>query len=57
VSAVMAPRAGQSISPNGHTAIIQAGAGASANEMVRAADDLKTELQPLQAGGAAGVTW
>ena len=50
VTDVVPPRPGQSISRDGHTAIIQAGAAASSNEMVRAADDLKTELR-----GADGV--
>src|SRR6185312_11164166 len=40
VSTVIAPRPGSSLSQDGRTAIIQAGAKASANEMVRAADDL-----------------
>jgi len=51
VTDVIAPRPRQSISRDGHTAVIQAGAGASSNEMVRAADDLKTELAGLSAGG------
>jgi len=50
VASVMPPRLGQSISRDGHTAVIQAGAAGNPNEMVRAADDLKTELK-----GAAGV--
>jgi len=50
VAGVVAPRAGQSISRDGHTAVIQAGAAANPNEMVRAAADLKTELK-----GAGGV--
>lgn len=50
VAGVVAPRAGQSISRDGHTAVIQAGAASSPNEMVRAADDLKHTLK-----GAAGV--
>jgi RND superfamily putative drug exporter len=45
VSRVVAPLPGRSISRDGHTAVIQAGAAASANEMVRAADDLKAELK------------
>jgi RND superfamily putative drug exporter len=53
VSTVAAPRAGTSISRDGHTAIVQAGAAADANTMVRAADDLKG---PLAHVGAAGVT-
>ncbi|MDQ6805171.1 MAG: MMPL family transporter [Actinomycetota bacterium] len=50
VAGVAPPRPGQSISRDGHTAIIQAGAGKNANEMVRAADDLKTKLR-----GGGGV--
>jgi RND superfamily putative drug exporter len=45
VTDIVPPRPGQSISRDGHTAIVQAGAAASSNEMVRAADDLKTELK------------
>jgi RND superfamily putative drug exporter len=45
VARVMAPQPGQSISRDGHTAVIQAGAGESANEMVRAAGDLKGKLR------------
>lgn len=44
ISRVVAPARGQSISPDGHTAVILAGAAGSANEMVRAADDLKGKL-------------
>jgi RND superfamily putative drug exporter len=51
VTEVVPPRPGQSISRDGHTAIVQAGAGASSNEMVRAADDLKTKLAALPADG------
>ncbi len=51
VTQVVPPRPGQSISRDGHTAVIQAGAAASANEMVRAADDLKKELAALPAEG------
>jgi RND superfamily putative drug exporter len=51
VASVIAPRPGQSISRDGHTAVIQAGAAAGSNEMVRAADDLKGELQALGGGG------
>jgi RND superfamily putative drug exporter len=51
VKAVVAPRPGASISRDGHTAIVQAGAAADANTMVRAADDLKTQLHRLQGGG------
>jgi putative drug exporter of the RND superfamily len=52
VTRVVPPQPGQSISRDGHTAVIQAGAGASANEMVRAADDLKA---PLRAAAGDGV--
>ena len=45
IAGVVAPRAGRSISADGHTAVIQAGAAGSANEMVRAADDLKGKLK------------
>ncbi len=51
VTGVIPPQPGQSISRDGHTAIVQAGAGASSNEMVRAADDLKQELAELPADG------
>ena len=51
VTDVVPPQPRQSISRDGHTAVIQAGAGASSNEMVRAADDLKKELAALSAGG------
>ncbi len=52
VSTVVPPRPGASISPDGHTAIVQAGAARDANAMVRAADDLKA---PLNALGRDGV--
>ena len=45
IAGVVAPRAGRSISADGHTAVIQAGAAGSANEMVRAADYLKGKLK------------
>jgi RND superfamily putative drug exporter len=51
VASVVAPRPGTSISRDGHTAIVQAGAGADANTMVRAADDLKIALHRLQGDG------
>ncbi len=51
VTEVVPPQPGQSISRDGHTAVIQAGAAASSNEMVRAADDLKEELAALPADG------
>jgi len=60
IAAVVAPRPGQSISRDGHTAVIQAGAGESANGMVRAADDLKGKLRgtdgvQLSLTGASGM--
>jgi len=51
VKAVVAPRQGTSISRDGHTAVVQAGAAADANTMVRAADDLRAELHRLQGDG------
>jgi putative drug exporter of the RND superfamily len=51
MKSVVAPRSGISISRDGHTAIVQAGAAADANTMVRAADDLKAELHRLQGDG------
>jgi RND superfamily putative drug exporter len=47
VASVVPPREGVSISRDRHTAIVQAGAGADPNEMVRVADDLKGELGAL----------
>ncbi len=52
VRTVVPPRRGASISPDGHTAIVQAGAARDANAMVRAAEDLKG---PLNALGRDGV--
>ena len=51
VTRVLSPRPGQSISRDGHTAVIQAGAGADSNEMVRAADELKASLHRLDGKG------
>jgi len=47
VSTVLAPAAGVSISRDGHTAIVQAGAARGSNDMVRAADRLKGKLAAL----------
>jgi RND superfamily putative drug exporter len=62
VSTVVAPAAGVSISQDGHTAIVQAGAAKNPNEMVAAADGLKAKLHGLSTGtavvnltGAAGM--
>ena len=49
MKAVVAPQPGVSISRDGHTAIVQAGAAADANTMVRAADDLKAQLHVCRA--------
>ncbi len=50
VTRVVSPQPGVSISRDGHTAVIQAGAASGSNEMVRAADDIKEELR-----GADGI--
>ncbi|HET8592433.1 MAG TPA: MMPL family transporter, partial [Solirubrobacterales bacterium] len=62
VRTVVPPTPGASISPDGHTAIVQAGAARDSNAMVRAADDLKGPLAELgrdgvdvQLTGAAGM--
>src|SRR6478609_5824732 len=47
ISTVVAPQPGLSISRDGRTAIVQAGAAVDANEMVRAADDLIGPLRKL----------
>ena len=51
VSIVVAPQPGVSVSRDGSTAIIQAGAKADSNEMVRAADDLSKRLTSLSSKG------
>ena len=51
VTKVVAPQPGTSISRDRHTAVIQAGAGADSNTMVRSADELKTSLTAAEAGG------
>jgi RND superfamily putative drug exporter len=62
VRSVVAPAPGVSISRDGHTAIVQAGAARSSNGMVAAADSLKTRLAGLSSGdvqvhltGASGM--
>ena len=52
VTTVVPPQRGMTISPDGHTAVVQAGAARNSNEMVRAADELK---QPLERLGGDGV--
>jgi RND superfamily putative drug exporter len=53
VGAVVAPRAGASISADGHTAVVTAGAKGDPTAMVAAADELKSKLR---AAGAPGVS-
>ena len=62
VRTVVAPAPGLSISRDGHTAIVQAGAARDPNEMVAAADSLKGTLKRVSSGtvqvnltGAAGM--
>jgi putative drug exporter of the RND superfamily len=62
IRTVVPPRAGVSISRNGHTAIVEAGAARDSNAMVSAADSLKGRLARLSAAdvqvqltGAAGM--
>ena len=51
VSTVVPPTPGVSISRDGHTAIVLAGAGADSNAMVQAADRLKGRLGALSSAG------
>ncbi len=51
VRSVVAPAAGVSISRDGHTAIVQAGAAEGSNGMVKAADSLKGKLAALSGSG------
>ncbi|MBJ7347974.1 MAG: MMPL family transporter [Thermoleophilaceae bacterium] len=51
VGQVVPPQPGVSISRDGQTAVIQAGATQNPNQMVRAADDLKAELAASAAPG------
>jgi RND superfamily putative drug exporter len=51
VSTVVSPSEGESISEDGHTAIVQAGAAQGANGMVRAAEDLSGDLSRTAAEG------
>ncbi|MHB1836244.1 MAG: MMPL family transporter [Solirubrobacteraceae bacterium] len=51
VRSVVAPSPGVSISRDGHTAIVQAGAARSSNGMVKAADSLKGKLAALSGNG------
>ncbi|OFV76431.1 MMPL family transporter [Rhodococcus erythropolis] len=49
--AIIAPQPGMSISPDGHTGILIAGANASTDEIVKAVDDLKGQLTALSGDG------
>jgi RND superfamily putative drug exporter len=51
VSAVVVPGKGGWISEDGQTVVVQAGAASNPNQMVRAADDLKGELNSLDTAG------
>ncbi len=51
VATVVLPRAGASISEDGHTAIVSAGANGSTTVMVAAAEDLKGDLKKAGEGG------
>ncbi len=51
VRSVVPPSLGVSISRDGHTAIVQAGAARSSNGMVKAADDVKGKLAALSSAG------
>ncbi len=52
VRTVIAPARGVSISPDGHTAIVQGGAAKDPNGMVAAADELKGRLHALSTSAA-----
>jgi putative drug exporter of the RND superfamily len=49
IATIQPPRSGITVSPDGHTAVIRAGAAADPTAMVAAADDLKSKL--AKAGG------
>ena len=51
IADVVQPQPGASLSEDGTTAVLLAGANADPNEMVRAADDLKGPLQDLSTSG------
>ena len=53
VGRVLPPRPGLSISPDGHTAVIRAGAAADPNAMVDTADRLKTQLPDVAGRGTS----
>ncbi|MDJ0395639.1 MMPL family transporter [Rhodococcus sp. G-MC3] len=49
--AIVAPQEGMTISPDGHTGILIAGANASTDDMVKAVDDVKADLTALSGNG------
>ncbi len=51
IAEIVQPQPGATLSQDGTTAVLLAGAGADPNEMVRVADDLKGPLQDLSADG------
>ena len=51
ISQVVKPQPGSTLSKDGSTAVLLAGADADTNEMVRAADDLKGPLEELSGNG------
>ncbi len=51
IADVVQPQPGATLSKDGSTAVLLAGAGADTNEMVRVADDLKGPLQDLSTQG------
>ncbi|MFC9327553.1 MMPL family transporter [Kitasatospora sp. NPDC057015] len=63
IERVVPPQPGVTVSPDGRTAILLAGAGADTDDMVRAADDLKGPLAALSGDGVqvgatgASVLW
>ncbi|MEU3492148.1 MMPL family transporter [Kitasatospora cineracea] len=63
ISSVVPPQPGATLSADGRTAVLLAGAAASPDDMVRAADDLKEPLRQLSGGGVdvtatgASVLW
>ena len=50
IGEVLQPQPGATLSPDGSTAVLLAGAGADKNEMVRVADDLKGPLEAMSTG-------
>ncbi|WP_067430887.1 MMPL family transporter [Nocardioides jensenii] len=53
IAEVIQPRPGATLSQDGKTAVLLAGAGADTNEMVRVADDVKGPLQELSGDGVS----